>query len=129
LINGVLCALQGKEALKPFIAKMSVRKLEAHVWELIDQHLQQHKVKPILPVPLSDYELQSLIQPCLLLIGDTDIFFDPQMTVRRAIRLLPNVQAKIILNAGHMLFYDQPECVRTDVKNFLSATAPLFIAL
>jgi pimeloyl-ACP methyl ester carboxylesterase len=69
--------------------------------------------------PFSDEELQALNIPVLLLIGDQDII-NNEKTIEKAKRLLSNVDAGIIKNAGHFLSFDQAEIVNKRVMDFLS---------
>jgi pimeloyl-ACP methyl ester carboxylesterase len=67
----------------------------------------------------ADEEFKQMIAPTLLLIGDREIMYEPQKTLERAIKLIPNLQAELIPNAKHMLNCDQPEGVNARVLKFL----------
>jgi len=70
---------------------------------------------------LSDEELVEKIEaPNLLLIGDKEyILGSPTSAIERAGRLLPNLEADIIPDAGHLLSLDQPELVTARILEFL----------
>jgi len=67
----------------------------------------------------TDEELMQMTAPILLLIGDHEIMYKPQKVLECAIRLIPNLQAELIRNAGHMLNTDQPEVVNEKILGFL----------
>lgn len=74
--------------------------------------------------PFTDKQLKSLNLPVLLMIGDTDIINDDE-SLKKAKKLLPNVQTQKIKNAGHFLSVDQPEIVNKEIIDFLKQKKPL----
>ena len=68
----------------------------------------------------TDAELKGMDVPCLLLIGDCEIMYEPHKALDFAARLIPHLQGKLIPNAGHMLNGDQPEAVNELILKFLS---------
>lgn len=69
--------------------------------------------------PFSDEKLRLLKMPVMLLIGDNDIINNDK-SIERAKKLIPDVQAETIKNAGHFLSIDQPENVNKKIIDFLS---------
>ncbi|MFD2823504.1 alpha/beta fold hydrolase [Lacinutrix iliipiscaria] len=69
--------------------------------------------------PFSSNELKSLTLPVLVLIGDDDMI-NTKRTVDLAKRLLPNVKAETINNAGHFLSIDQAEIINQKTIDFLN---------
>lgn len=75
-----------------------------------------------LPRVFRDGELRQIEIPVLLLLGEHEIICDPQSAIRRATRLIPNVEAEVIPNAGHGLSLEQPGVVNARVLRFFEAT-------
>jgi len=73
---------------------------------------------PIRPAPFTDSELCSLNIPVLLLIGERSVIYNPQRTYQRAIRLIPNVEAEIVLGASHALNDEKAELVNARILEF-----------
>lgn len=72
------------------------------------------------PSPLTDDELRCITAPVLLLIGEQERLFRPQVTAGRARRLIPGLTAvEIIPDAGHLLPADQPEVLKRRALVFL----------
>lgn len=67
----------------------------------------------------SDEELGKINFPCLLLIGDHEIMYDPVKALERARQLIPNLETAKIANAGHSVNSDQPEIVDEHILKFL----------
>ncbi len=73
---------------------------------------------PIRPVIFSDEDLRRLQAPTLLLIGERSVIYDPQRVYRRAMRLIPEVQAEIIPDASHALNAEKSEIVNERILRF-----------
>lgn len=69
--------------------------------------------------PFSKDELASLTLPVLVLVGDHDILNDPNI-VEKAGKILPDVNAAVIEDAGHFLTIDQKEEVDKRMLDFLN---------
>ena len=67
-----------------------------------------------------DEELGQVSAPCLLLIGDHEIMYEPVKAAARACELIPNLTTKLVPNASHMLNSDQPEIVDDLILRFLT---------
>jgi pimeloyl-ACP methyl ester carboxylesterase len=79
-----------------------------------------HLRHPSFPRPIfTDAELGQISVPVLLLIGDHEIMYDPTKAISRACRLIPNLTAELVSNAGHFLNSDQPEIVNNLILQFL----------
>lgn len=74
--------------------------------------------------PFSDKELKSIKVPTLLLIGDHDIIND-RKSLKRAGKLMPEVETETIRHAGHFLSFDAAAEVNAKMMDFLLATAPV----
>jgi pimeloyl-ACP methyl ester carboxylesterase len=78
------------------------------------------KFKLVFPTEFTDDELQQIKTPALLLIGEKEVIFSAQKAIDRATRLMPNIQAEMIPDAGHIPSMDQPEMVNERILNFLN---------
>jgi pimeloyl-ACP methyl ester carboxylesterase len=74
----------------------------------------------ILPTPYTDEELKGLRSPTLLLIGQQEALYDPVPALARANKLIPNIQAELIPQAGHDLPAGQPKRVDARILEFLN---------
>jgi pimeloyl-ACP methyl ester carboxylesterase len=71
------------------------------------------------PAVFTDDELRKIQTPILLLIGDHEVIYNPQKVIRRAMRLLPNLEAEIVPNANHNAQYTAPDLVNRKILDFL----------
>jgi len=98
--------------------------------EVIDQLLQrallrsrtQKFLKPwrIGPHALPEEDIKKLKTPTLLLIGEQEVIYEADQTLKRAEELVGNIQTAIIPNCSHILIYEQTELVNSHILNFLS---------
>jgi len=73
---------------------------------------------------LTDVEIQQLTAPSYLLMGQYESLVNPFQTVKRALRLLPNlVQAEIVPGVGHSMLHPRPDWVSGRVIRFLDQYA------
>jgi pimeloyl-ACP methyl ester carboxylesterase len=70
------------------------------------------------PGRLTDAELASIGIPTLLLIGERSPLTDARQAVDRVRRLLPDVEAEIVPDAGHMLTVERPQAFNECVLRF-----------
>ena len=68
---------------------------------------------------LTDKELEKIPHPTLLLIGEYDVQYDPRSAIKRAKKLIPNLQTHLVEQAGHGVTLEQPLVVNQHVLNFL----------
>lgn len=73
-----------------------------------------------LPVRFPARELRQLNLPVLLLVGQHEIIYRPRAVLRRAARLLPDLDAELIPHAGHGLGLEQPGLVNRRLLDFLA---------
>ena len=69
--------------------------------------------------PLS--ELAQFRVPCLLLVGEYEAIYNPQVALRRATQAIPNISAEIVPETGHAAIYDRPEMVNPRIIQFLNS--------
>lgn len=68
---------------------------------------------------MSDEVLSRISAPMLLLIGDQDIQYNPELAVQRAKKIIPTIDAHVVPNAGHGLPLEQPVLVNKMMIDFL----------
>ncbi len=76
-----------------------------------------------LPPAFTDEQLRQIKAPTLLLLGEHEVIYNPQTALVRAQRLIPQLEAESILQAGHALNFDQPEIVNRRILEFLNKEA------
>ena len=74
------------------------------------------------PTVYGDEELKQIDRPALLLIGASEKIYNPRKVIERAQRLMPNLSADMIPNAGHLLIMDQPETINARILKFLDSS-------
>ena len=74
----------------------------------------------IMPAVFSDEELQVLHVPVLLLIGDSEVIYDPAKALARARRLLPNFEGELVQGSKHNMCGSHYQIVDARVLDFLS---------
>jgi len=76
-------------------------------------------VNQFAPHVFSNEELRQIQAPVLLLVGDHEVIYSPDAVIRRAIRFVPNLKARIVPNANHCAQYTAPEFVNRKIAEFL----------
>jgi pimeloyl-ACP methyl ester carboxylesterase len=76
---------------------------------------------PFLRPQFTDEELNRIVTPTLLILGEYEIMYEPRKALERATQLIANLQTELISEAGHMLISDQPEMVNQSMLNFLQS--------
>lgn len=71
------------------------------------------------PTVLSDKELETFEVPTLYLVGENEKVYSAEKATKRLNDLAPQIETKIIPNAGHDLLSVQPEIVDKEVLKFL----------
>lgn len=79
----------------------------------------RHIGAPVFKVFTND-QLQQINMPTLLLIGDQDTSCKPTQVLERAKRLIPNIEAELIADGGHLFPTDQADVTNTRMLEFLS---------
>ena len=95
---------------------------------MIDEHIDEtflavrsFKSKKIVnPNVLTDEELLKLNVPILFMIGENEKICSPHEALKRLNRVAPQIQTKLIMNAGHDLTMVQAEIVNDMILEFLS---------
>ncbi|NET03454.1 MAG: alpha/beta hydrolase [Merismopedia sp. SIO2A8] len=82
--------------------------------------MQCHKRQPVVFTKvLTDEELSRLQMPTLFLVGENEIIYSVEKTIARLQKVAPNIQIKVIKNAGHDLPMVQPQKVNLAMLDFL----------
>jgi pimeloyl-ACP methyl ester carboxylesterase len=73
----------------------------------------------VFPQPYSDEELRSISTPVLLLVGDEETTFKPQLAVNRARRHIPHIETDVLPGIGHLIAIEAAEEVNQRILRFL----------
>lgn len=84
--------------------------------QVIMKHLNPSSYHPRI---FRDRDLRRITAPTLMMIGENDMIYHPRRALNRARRLMPDLQAEIIPNAGHALNIDQREIINPRILDFL----------
>ncbi|HEV2516159.1 MAG TPA: alpha/beta hydrolase [Devosia sp.] len=84
--------------------------------DAVSAHVRTHV---LFPTPLSDDELTSVRMPTLVLIGESEPLYDATAALERARLLLPNVDARLVPKASHLLPMERPGFVDAAIEAFL----------
>jgi pimeloyl-ACP methyl ester carboxylesterase len=77
------------------------------------------RYKMFFPPVNTDDELRQIRASTLLLLGEREVIYNPKTALKRAMNLIPHIEADIIPGAGHALNLDQPEMVNQRILEFL----------
>jgi pimeloyl-ACP methyl ester carboxylesterase len=89
--------------------------------DLVSLVAWNRKMRPnaIFPKLFSQAELRAIRTPTLLLMGDNDLLYDPESTLKRAQERMPSLEAQIVPNAHHMAALARPDDVNARITQFL----------
>jgi len=79
--------------------------------------------KSVLRPIINANEWKQIQIPTLLLVGDSEILYDPRRALKQAKKLIPHIETELVSHAGHLLNSDQPEKVVETVLRFLGANS------
>lgn len=110
-----------KWMFKDFLAIHEQSQQKFDEWfEFIYLGIQTYKPQPIVFAKvLTDEELRQLTLPTLFLTGENEIIYSVSKTVRRLRILIPNIEIRVIKNAGHDLPLAQPQQTNQAMLDFL----------
>lgn len=75
--------------------------------------------KSIFPNVFSEVELSRINVPTLFIVGENEVIYDPFAAIEKVNRLLPNVETKLVLHAGHLVSMEQSALVNKHILKFL----------
>lgn len=67
----------------------------------------------------TDDELRQIDIPALLLVGDHEVVCEPSRVLERARRLMPHIEAELVVNGGHLFPVDQADATNARILKFL----------
>jgi pimeloyl-ACP methyl ester carboxylesterase len=77
----------------------------------------------LFPGVFAEDELRRLKTRTLVLLGEEEIIYDPHAALARARDLIPDVEAELVPNSGHLLNVEQAELVDSRILGFLKKKA------
>lgn len=75
--------------------------------------------KSIFPNVFSDVELSRIDVPTLFIVGENEVIYDPFAAIEKVNRLMPDVETKLVPNAGHLVSMEQHALVNKHILKFL----------
>jgi pimeloyl-ACP methyl ester carboxylesterase len=75
--------------------------------------------KSIFTNVFSDSDLRSIHTPTLFLAGENEVIYNPVAAIERVKKLMPEVTATLIPDAGHLVSMEQPGLVNEQMLKFL----------
>jgi pimeloyl-ACP methyl ester carboxylesterase len=88
------------------------------------KHFRARSRIAVPPTALSDEDLRSMRISTLLLIGQQEVLYDPAATLNRAKRLIPNLEAELVPQAGHEMTFGRHQLVDARILRFLKESPP-----
>lgn len=89
-------------------------------FEFIYLGIQSHQAQSIVFAKVfKDTELQALKIPALFITGENEIIYSVPKTLNRLQKVAPDIQVKVVKNAGHDLPLAQPQQVNEAILDFL----------
>lgn len=94
--------------------------IEGHVDETY-MAVRSFKAKRMVnPSVLTNEELRSIKVPTLFMVGENEKIYSPQKVLERLNRVSPQIQTKLIVNAGHDLTMVQADIVNNLIIEFIN---------
>ena len=96
--------------------------VDDRIVRLLTLHLKhfRYQQKAVFPTAFSEEELRRLQSPVLLLVGDREKIYRPESTLEKAARVLPDVEAELVVGVGHLINMERPQFVDKRLLRFLS---------
>ncbi len=82
------------------------------------QHFRYQR-PPVFPTVFPDEDLRRIAAPTLLLVAADDVVYTPGRALERARRLIPDLEADVVPEAGHFVSMEQADIVDRRVLEFL----------
>jgi 3-oxoadipate enol-lactonase len=71
------------------------------------------------PITMDQVSAAAMTVPMLFLVGEEDVLQPPDL-VTAASRIVPNARLAVVPNAGHSVYFEQPEVFNYEVNRFLA---------
>jgi pimeloyl-ACP methyl ester carboxylesterase len=96
--------------------------IQEEIINLLTLHLKHfhYQQRPVIPSAFPEAELQGLESPTLLLVGDHEIIYDPRTVLKKAMRLIPRIEAELVEGSGHLINMELPKFCSGRLLRFLS---------
>lgn len=85
---------------------------------VVARHCRLHRV---FPTVFTDDDLRGCAVPVLFIAGERENLYNLGAAIARANRLLPEFEAEVVPDAGHVVNIDQPEKVVSRIVRFIAA--------
>ena len=97
--------------------------VDRRIVDLLTLHLAHFRYQERAPFPsaFSAGELRQLEVKTLLLIGDHEMIYDPKAALARARAAIPDVQAELVSNSGHLINMEHPGLTNDRLLAFADA--------
>ena len=96
--------------------------VDHRIVRLLTLHLEhfRYQQKAVFPTVFREEELQRLESPVLLLVGDHEKIYHADSTLKKAARVLADVEAELVVGVGHLINMECPQFVDKRLLRFLS---------
>jgi pimeloyl-ACP methyl ester carboxylesterase len=74
---------------------------------------------PVFPTVFPDEDLRAIAAPTLLLVAAREVLYNPRRALKRARRLIRDLEADVIPDAGHFVSMEHADIVDRRVLEFL----------
>jgi len=130
ILRAVLVAVPFKYFSRRFVCWLAEDTLKHREQgrSLIEEHIDETYLavrsfkgkRMVNPIVLSDEELNSLSVPVLFMIGENEKIYSPHKVIQRLNSVAPEIETRLISNAGHDLAMAQPAIVNEAILEFLA---------
>lgn len=73
----------------------------------------------IFPSVFSEAELSRINIPTLFIVGENEVIYDPLAAIEKVNQFMPDVETRLVPNAGHLVSMEQPAPVNEHILQFL----------
>lgn len=106
------------------ITPMSIKSefIDGDTMEMVRETFENVRVKAGMPSNIKFEDIKNYNAPTLLLAGEKDVLFPGEKVIERAKRLIPNLEAHLLKDCGHMYFFSEENMkfVNSRATEFLS---------
>lgn len=95
--------------------------VDDHITRLLTLHLEHFRCqrRAVFPSAFQEAQLREVDIAVLLLIGDHEIIYSPELTLEKSTTVLPNVEAELVSNCGHLINMERPTFTDERLLSFL----------